>query len=68
MIIRATSRQCQVLSYRLLGYEEEDIAKRLGITSIAVYQHLQIVGWEAINAALKCYETLDLAKDLRIGG
>ncbi|MGB5554864.1 MAG: fumarate hydratase [Flavobacteriaceae bacterium] len=46
---KATARQSEVLQYKLLGYNEDKIAKKMGISQSAVNQHSNSAGWNAIE-------------------
>ena len=58
LIVHATARQCQVFLLHLQGETKAGIAKILNITEIAVYQHLQAMGADALDEAMACYEAL----------
>lgn len=55
----ATARQCNVLFMRLKGMTDREIAAELQISPIAVWRHLNILGWRAIAEFLKLFERLD---------
>jgi hypothetical protein len=52
---KATSKQCEILYYKLLGLNEDAIADILKIRQSAVNQHSTNVGWNAIERAVKYY-------------
>ncbi len=52
---KATAKQSQVLYYKLLGNNEETIAKKLGISQPAVNQHANSIGWNAIEKAVQYF-------------
>ena len=58
MFKRATQRQCQVIYYRLLGYNETEISEKLGIKQSVVNQHSTTFGWNAVEQLLKYYEQI----------
>lgn len=49
---KATSRQSEVLYLKLLGQDEETIAKKLGIGQSVVNRHSTSVGWNAIETTV----------------
>lgn len=49
---KATSRQCSVLYYKLLGWNESSISKKLQISQPVVNQHSTSAGWSAIETAV----------------
>lgn len=52
---KATARQSEVLQYKLLGYNEDSIAKKMGISQSAVNQHSNSAGWNAIEKATEYF-------------
>ena len=56
---RATERQCEVIYYRLLGNNENEISEKLGIKQSAVNQHSTLFGWNAVEQLLKYYEQME---------
>jgi len=52
---KTTAKQSQVLYYKLLGNNEEAIAKKLGISQPAVNQHSNSAGWNAIENAVQYF-------------
>lgn len=59
MLLRnATSRQNEILYYRLLGKNEKEIAGMLNIKQSAVNQRSNSAGWKAVESALNYYEKL----------
>ena len=56
---RATERQCEVIYYRLLGNNENEISEKLGIKQSAVNQHSTLFGWNAVEQLLKYYEQIN---------
>ena len=55
----ATSRQCEIVYYRLLGKQEKEIAKLLNVSQPAVNKQSNAIGWNAIESAVKYYEKLN---------
>lgn len=55
LISKATSKQCEILYYKLLGLNEDAIAEKLKIRQPAVNQHSTSVGWNAIERAVKYF-------------
>ena len=55
----ATARQSEILYYKLLGLNEEEIAAKLNIKQSAVNQHSNAVGWKAIEATVNYFEKLN---------
>ena len=55
LISKATSKQCEILYYKLLGMNEDAIAEKLKIRQSAVNQHSTNVGWNAIERAVKYF-------------
>lgn len=59
LLTNTTARQCEVLHYKLLGFNESDIAQKLNVNQAAVNQHSTAAGWNAIEHTLKYYEQLE---------
>lgn len=59
---KATARQCEVVYLKLLEFQEDEIAAKLGIGQSAVNQHSTSVGWNAIEEAVKYFHQT-IAKD-----
>lgn len=55
LMSKATSKQCEILYYKLLGLNEDTIAEKLKIRQSAVNQHSTNVGWNAIERAVKYF-------------
>lgn len=55
----ATSKQCEVLYYKLMGMHEVEIAEKLGVVQSVVNQHSNAIGWNAIESAVNYFEKLD---------
>lgn len=56
---RATSRQCYIVMYKLLGYNEREIAAQTGISQATVNQHAAAAGWQQIQNAINYFEQLN---------
>lgn len=59
---QATSKQCAVLQYLLLGQTQMQVAKCLGLEQPTVNQHANAAGWNAIQRALNRFENDDFEK------
>ena len=59
---KATSIQCEVVYYKLLGKQEEEIAKLLKIKQPTVNRHSNSIGWNAIESAVNYFEKLDFGQ------
>lgn len=53
---RLSLRQSEVLYYKLLNYQDKEIAEMLHISQSAINQHCNAAGWNAIREALNYYE------------
>lgn len=58
LLSKATARQCQVLYFKLMNKQEDEITELLGIGQSAVNQHSTSVGWNAIDEAVKYYRMI----------
>ena len=58
----ATARQCEILYYKLMGLNEEEIAAKLSIKQSAVNQHSNAVGWKAIESSVNYFEKLNFVR------
>lgn len=58
ILSKTTPNQCQVLNYKLLGYNEIEIAQKLRINQSAVNQRSISGNWNAIEILLKRFENL----------
>ncbi len=56
LLSKATSRQCEVLYWKLLDHNEEAIAQKLGISQSVVNQHSTSVGWNSIEKAVEYFD------------
>ncbi|WP_300725175.1 RNA polymerase subunit sigma-70 [uncultured Bacteroides sp.] len=59
LLNQMTSRQSQVVFYKLQSKNEEDIAALLGITQAGVNQHSSLAKWYSIEQALIYYEQVN---------
>lgn len=53
---KATSKQCEVVYYKILGYKEKEIASKLSITQPVVNKHAISVGWQPIEQAISYFK------------
>ncbi len=49
IINKATSKQCEIIFYKILGYKEKEIAQKIKISQPVVNQHSLSVGWNALE-------------------
>jgi len=56
IINKATSKQCNVLYHKLLGYNESEIAHLMNISQPMVNRQSTSIGWNAIEEAVEFYE------------
>ena len=59
MLRNATSRQNEILYYKLLGKKEKEIASLLNIRQHSVNQQSNSAGWNAIESAVNYFEKLN---------
>ena len=59
LLRNATSRQNEILYYRLLGKDEKEIAEMLNIKQSAVNQRSNAAGWKAVESAVNYFEKLN---------
>ena len=62
LLRNATSRQNEILFYRLCGKNEEEIAEILKIKQSAVNQRSNSAGWKAVESAVNYFEKLDFGQ------
>jgi len=55
LFTKATQRQCEVVYLKLLGNNEDAIAKKLGIDQSVVNRHSTNIGWNAIETAVSYF-------------
>ena len=58
----ATSRQCEIVYYRLWGKQEKEIAELLHVSQPAINKQCTAIGWNAINASLTYFEKLNFGQ------
>lgn len=56
LINNATSKQCEILYYKLLGESEENISNRLDLAQSTINEHSTKFGWNAIDKAINRFE------------
>ncbi|MGM0531028.1 MAG: fumarate hydratase [Bacteroidota bacterium] len=54
---KSSAKQCQVIYYKLLGFNEGYIAKTLGKYQSTINQHSTAAGWHAIEKSVKYFES-----------
>lgn len=59
LIYELTTRQSDVLYYKLMGYHEMKISRILGISQAAVNLRARNAGWQQIKATLKVLENIN---------
>jgi hypothetical protein len=52
IINKATGKQCEVLFYKLLGENEEEISKKIGVSQPVINKHSTNIGWNVIEKAI----------------
>lgn len=55
LLSKATAKQSEILYYKLLGFTEDQIAKKLNVKQSNVNQHSTSVGWNAIEKAVNYF-------------
>ena len=56
---KMTTRQSEIILWRILGYSEKDIASEFAITQSSVNQQSRTSGWAAIEDAINLYSGFD---------
>ena len=56
LLTHATSKQCETLFWRILGRSEKDIARKSGVSQVAINAQLRSAGWYALANALNVFE------------
>ncbi len=56
IIARCTSKQCEVLYYKLLGFSEKEISLMLNKFQSTISQHSTTAGWQSIKKAVDYFE------------
>lgn len=59
LLCNLTTRQSDVLYYKLMGYSEMKISRMLGISQAAVNLRARNAGWQQIKATLKVLENIN---------
>lgn len=57
LFAKCSAKQCRVIYYKLLGYNEGEIAKILGKYQSTINQHSTAAGWHAIEKSVKYFES-----------
>ncbi|GGF31236.1 helix-turn-helix transcriptional regulator [Echinicola rosea] len=55
LISKATARQSEVLYWKLMGLNEDEIAEKFGVSQSVINQHSTSVGWNAIEETVSYY-------------
>lgn len=58
ILSKTTALQCEVITLKLEGFTEIDIAERLAVQQSAVNQRSAAAGWSAIETAVKRFESI----------
>jgi len=58
ILSKTTALQCEVITLKLDGLTETDIAERLAVQQSAVNQRAAAAGWSAIETAVKRFESI----------
>ncbi|GAB3657910.1 hypothetical protein GCM10028791_30570 [Echinicola sediminis] len=58
LLSKATARQSEVLFWKLLGFSEDEIAEKLGVSQSVINQHSTSVGWNAIEKTVVYYNRI----------
>lgn len=56
LLSKSSAKQCQVIYYKLLGFNEGEIAQTLGKYQSTINQHSTAAGWHAIEKSVKYFE------------
>lgn len=59
LLKKTTSNQCEIIYYKLLGKQEEEIARLLNVKQPAINKQCNAVGWNAIESAVNYFEKLN---------
>lgn len=52
---KATSKQCEIIFYKILGYKEKEIANIVKISQPVVNQHSLSIGWNALEQTINYF-------------
>jgi hypothetical protein len=58
LLSKSSAKQCQVIYYKLFGFNEGEIAQKLGKYQSTINQHSTAAGWHAIEKTVKYFEKL----------
>ncbi len=58
LIGNATAKQCEVLFYKLMGLNEEEIADKLGVKQPSINKHSTSLGWNAIEKSINYFKLI----------
>jgi hypothetical protein len=64
LISKNTQKQCEVLYLKLIGYNEENIVKRLNKKQSTINEQSTIAGWNAIERAVERFEYVVKSKSI----
>ena len=56
IIARCSSKQCEVIYYKLLGYSEKEISQKLDKFQSTISQHSTAAGWQSIIKSVNYFE------------
>ena len=56
LLSKCSAKQCQVIYYKLLGFNEGEIAQSLGKYQSTINQHSTAAGWHAIEKSVTYFE------------
>lgn len=56
LITRCSKKQSEVLYFKLLNYNERDIAHKLGKSQSTISRHVKLASWNVIEKALNVFE------------
>ena len=55
-----SAKQAAVIYYKLLGFKEKDISKKLGVYQSSVNTRATLAHWGLLHTAIKDFECLEL--------
>lgn len=53
IINKSTGKQCEVLFYKLLNFNEEEISKKINVSQPVINKHSTNIGWGVIESSIK---------------
>lgn len=62
LLNKATLKQSQIIFFKLLGYNENEISAKIGINQSVVNQQSLAVGWHAIKQAVRYFTVFNFQK------